>query len=216
MSFFGVTLTGGFLSFPFTTILSSLIVEVYGYKYARQAIWSGVALCSTYLIFINIVNVIPSSPNWELQKEFQAILIPQTRIVIASLIAFWFSGFVNNYLMAKLKCRGQSLTPRILLSSFISITIDINLFFAISFLGVIKFNLLSTIFIYAYFKKILCEIILLPVIWLLIDAFKKKEGFEIYDVETDFTPFSLDNIYDLSSYKKSDTPRSAIHAFSST
>ncbi len=202
VNFYGITLTGGFLTFPFTTSLGILIVEVYGYKNARQAIWCGVALCTTYLVFINIINIIPASPNWELQKEFQAILVPHTRIIIASLIAFWFSGFINNYLMVKLKCTGQSLTPRILLSSFISITIDISLFFLLGFWGVMPFKVLLDIFIFAFFKKILCEILLLPLIWFLIDVFKRKEGFEIDEHETNFTPFSLDNVYNFNAYTK--------------
>jgi uncharacterized integral membrane protein (TIGR00697 family) len=204
VNFFGISLTGGFLTFPFTTMLSSLLVEVYGYKYARQAIWSGFCLCFTYIVFINIINIIPSSPNWELQKEFQSILVPQTRIFIASLIAFWFSGFVNNYLMAKLKCRGSSLTFRILIASFVSITIDINMFFLIGFLGALPFKLLSKIFTYAYIKKIICEILILPLIWKLIQSLKKIEGYDLYDTNTDFSPFLMDNVYDINSYRKLD------------
>lgn len=59
------------------------------------------------LAFINLINIIPPSSDWKLQKEFQTILVPQSRIIIASIIAFWFCGFMNNYLMAKLKCKGM-------------------------------------------------------------------------------------------------------------
>ncbi|HLB41523.1 MAG TPA: hypothetical protein VJN02_01495 [Gammaproteobacteria bacterium] len=33
---FGITLTGGFIIFPFTTMASSIIVEVYGYKNSNK------------------------------------------------------------------------------------------------------------------------------------------------------------------------------------
>ena len=199
--FFGITLTGGFIIFPLTAALNSLIADVYGYKGARQAIWCGVMVNLTYLIFINIVNFIPSSPSWTLDNEFKAILVPQTRIIIASLIAFLFSGFLNSYLMSKFKIRGQSLLRRILFSSVIAITFDLSIYFFIGFAGVIDLDTLKTLFIFAYVKKILFEILLLPVIWSLIDKIKAKEGFEIYDMNTKFTPFSLNNVYHFSDYK---------------
>lgn len=209
VSFWGVTLTGGFLAFPFTTTLNCLIVEVYGFKYARQSIWSGTILCITYLVFINIVNIIPSSTDWELQKEFQTILIPQTRIIVASIVAFWFSGFINNYLMATLKCRGQSLAPRILFSSLVSIIIDLSLFFFIAFWYILPASVFYKIFTFAFAKKILCEIVLLPLIWYLIEIFKRLEGFEVDDVNTHFTPFSFDNVYDLNAYRQIRLSKSA-------
>jgi len=199
--FFGITLTGGFIIFPLTAALNSAIADVYGYKGARQAIWCGVMVNLTYLAFINIVNFIPSSPDWVLENEFKAILVPQTRIIIASLIAFLFSGFLNSYLMSKFKIRGQSLLRRILFSSVIAITFDLSIYFLIGFAGVIDLNILKTLFLFAYIKKILFEVLLLPVIWILIDKIKVKEGFEIYDMNTKFTPFSLNNVYSLSDYK---------------
>ncbi len=51
VSVFGITLTGGFIVFPFNTMLGSILVEVYGYKNARQAIWSGLALNLTFVFF---------------------------------------------------------------------------------------------------------------------------------------------------------------------
>ena len=200
--FFGITLTGGFLIFPFTSAIISLIVEVYGYKFSRQAIWCGFILNLTYLFFINIINIIPNAPEWPLQDQFQKILIPQSRIFIASLTAFWISGFSNSYIMAKLKYKGISLVQRITLSSILSITIDIVLFFLIAFLGVIPFSLLKKIFFFAFIKKFICEIVILPLIWLIINKFKELEEYEILDNETDFNPFSLDNVYNLDAYRK--------------
>ncbi len=202
VSFFGITLTGGFLIFPFTSALINLIVEVYGYKFSRQAIWCGFILNLTYLLFINIVNIIPNAPEWAFQNQFQEILIPQNRIFIASLIAFWVSGFSNSYIMAKLKNKGISLARRITLSSTLSITIDIILFFLIAFVGVTPFFLLKKIFFFAFIKKFICEIVILPLIWLCINKFKALEEYEVLDNETEFNPFSMDNIYSLDAYRK--------------
>lgn len=198
----GITLTGGFLSFPFTSALGILIVDVYGYKFARQAIWCGCAINLSYLIFINIVNILPAAPEWTLEKEFQTILVPQTRIFIASILAFCISGFCRSYLMAKFKRNGMTLLLRIIFSLIVSITLDLLIFFSIAFWGDISMGLLKKAFAYAYIKKIICEILLLPLIWMFIDFFKKKEGFEIIDANTNFNPFSMENVYDLDAYRK--------------
>ena len=55
---FGFTFTGGFIIFPFTSLISSLIVEVYGYKNVRQAIWSGFLLNVLFVFFIFVVGCI--------------------------------------------------------------------------------------------------------------------------------------------------------------
>lgn len=201
VNFGSISLTGGFIVFPLMMALNSLIVEVYGYKSARQAIWSGCMLNLSYIVFINIVNLLPSDPSWGEQASFEKILIPNTRIIIASLISFWCSGFCQNYFMAKLKFKGKSLLLRIVLSSFIAITIDINIFFVIGFLGAIPFFLFKKVLFYAYLKKICCEILLLPVILTIISRIKRIEGFELCDGQTNLSPFCLDNVYDFNSYQ---------------
>lgn len=201
VSFWGITLTGGFLTFPLTMALSILIVDVYGYKNARQTIWCGWIINLIYISALNIINVIPSAPEWKLQHEFEAILLPHTRIILASIISFWISGFFSSYIMAKLKSRGNSLLGRILFSSFIGVSLDIILFFTLGLIGTFPLSLLKHVFFFAYIKKIICEIILLPLLWFFIDKLKRLEGFEIYDYETNFNPFRIDNIYDISDFK---------------
>lgn len=204
VSIFGITLTGGFLIFPFTTMLSIIIVETYGYKNARQAIWSGFILNLTFVFFINMVSIIPSSPYWNLESQFNSILVPGTRIIFASLISFLLSDFANSYLMAKMKTKnhGKSLIKRVLVSYAISITIDITCFMIIAFYGKMPTYVLAKLMLAAYCKKMICQIILFPIILYLIDFLKNIEGIDVYDYDTKFNPFSLDNVYDLNSFKK--------------
>src|SRR5262245_49470863 len=97
VSVFGITLTGGFIVFPFTMMLGSILVEVYGYKNSRQAIWAGVALNFTFVLFINIVYLLPASSEWNLNNEFKDVLVPGIRIALASGISFIISEFANSY-----------------------------------------------------------------------------------------------------------------------
>jgi queuosine precursor transporter len=215
VSIFGIILTGGFIIFPLTTMLGNVIVEVYGYKNARQAIWAGFILNLSFVFFINIVNFMPSSPYWKLEEQFNNILIPETRIIFASLVSFLLSDFANSYLMAKMKIKnqGKSLIKRIIISCSASISIDIICFMLLAFSGTMPTFLLIKLMSAAYVKKYLCQIVLLPVIWYLIDRLKAAEGIDIYDYDTKFNPFSIDNVYDLNSIKKSN-PQEQVIGFS--
>ncbi len=204
VSVFGLTFTGGFIIFPFTSLASTLIVEIYGYKNARQAAWSGFLLNILFVFFMYIVSIIPASPYWTLQNEFDAILMQSLRITGASLVSFMISFFLNAYIMSnmKIKNHGTALPKRILLSNTAAITIDIVCFITIAFLGTIPTAAFVKLLINAFCKKIICEIVLLPLIWYLIDRVKAHEGIEIFDFSTNFNPFSLDNVYNFNDYKR--------------
>ncbi len=207
---FGITLTGGFIVFPLTMMLGTVIVEVYGYKNSRQAIWAGFILNSLFVFFTNLVGIIPPSPHWSLQNEYSHILIPDSRIIIASLISFMLSDFSNSYLMAKMKIKskGKSLLKRILTSYSLSISIDILCFMILAFAGAIPTFLLIKLISAAFIKKILFQIALLPFTCFLIDWLKRKEEYEIYDYDTKFNPFSIDNIYQIGAFKNIESTNS--------
>ncbi|MDP3560058.1 MAG: queuosine precursor transporter [Legionellaceae bacterium] len=204
VSIFGLTLTGGFMIFPFTSLAGTLIIEIYGYKNARQAVWSGFLLNILFVLFIYLVSVFPASPYWDLQNEFDIILMQSLRITCASLVSFMISFFLNAYIMSNMKLRnnGKALLKRILLSSTVAITVDIVCFITLAFAGTLPTAAFMKLLIAAFCKKIICEILLLPVIWYFIDKVKANEGIEIFDFSTNFNPFSMDNVYDFNDYKK--------------
>lgn len=196
---FGLTFTGGFIIFPITSIFNSIISEIYGYKNARQAIWSGFILNISYVCLINLVNIIPSSPHWQMHEQFKNILVPETRIINASLISFVLSDFINSYLIVKMKLKnhGKFLYKRIIIASFIAQSIDIICFIIIAFYKILPNATLMILLPTVYVKKILCQILLLPFACYLITLLKKSEQVDIYDDDTKFNPFLFDNIYDL-------------------
>lgn len=201
VSIFGITLTGGFITFPFTTMLGMIIVEVYGYKNIRQAIWSGVIINIIFMLSLVIVNALPSSPGWALENEFKLILVPSVRIMFASIISLLIAEFANGFLMAKMKLRGNnsnnSLISRMLIACGTSFLLDIILFLSIAFYGTMPAPIFWSLVAVAYAKKIVCQIILLPLAVILIRHFKKIEGIEVSDKATVFNPFNFDNVYSL-------------------
>lgn len=196
---FSITLTGGFIIFPITSMLSSIIVEVYGYKNVRQAIWAGVILNLSFIFFIYLIYLLPSSNMWDLNEEFKAILLPSMRVAAASVMSFITAEFVNSFLMAKMKIfyRGNSLVKRILIACVFSFLLDISLFLFLAFYKIISNAALLKLIAWAYLKKILSQLALLPVAIFIIDWVKKIEKVDVYDYGTAFNPFSLDSFYDL-------------------
>lgn len=196
VSIFGITLTGGFFIFPLTTMLGCIIVEVYGYKNARQAIWSGLLLNLFFIISMNLVYLIPSSHYRQINEQFKHIFMPETRIILASIVSFFISAFINSYLMAKMKLeQKRSLVKRIMISSACSFLFDVSCFLTLAFYGTMPDLVLVTLILYAYIKKIVFQFLLFPVILLCINWLKKLEAIDINDYDTRFNPFSLDNIY---------------------
>ncbi|MFJ1270096.1 queuosine precursor transporter [Legionella lytica] len=204
VSIFGITLTGGFIIFPLTSISSTILVEIYGFKNARQAAWCGLLLNIFFVFFIFFVGLIPSSPHWGLQSEYNHILLQSSRIIFASIVSFVISFFLNAYYIStmKIKCEGKNLPKRILISNTIANTVDITCFISLAFLGAVPFNVYCQLLLAASIKKFLCEIILLPIAWYLIDKIKIHEGIEIFDLKTNYNPFSLENVYELNAYRE--------------
>lgn len=88
--------TASVLVFPITYVLSDVFSEVYGYTWSRKtATWAflGTALCS--LIFTLTIHL-PGNAAWTNQEALVTILGNTPRILLASLLAFWFGDFVND------------------------------------------------------------------------------------------------------------------------
>lgn len=197
ISFFGMTMTGGTLAYPLAYILGDIITEVYGYKRARQLIW-GAMLCNILLVFfLQLTIMAPPSIYWHNQSEYALILGAVPRIVFASLIAYWTGEFLNSYVIAKFKIayNGQNLFGRIASSSMIGITTDTLIFILVAYSGVIPLSEMLSFSIRVYVSKLLCEFLAIPITMWIINQLKVSEQLDIYDINTDFTPFSIDVSY---------------------
>ncbi|MEI6237816.1 MAG: queuosine precursor transporter [Candidatus Saccharibacteria bacterium] len=192
---FGPIITdGGAILFPLTYIFGDILTEVYGYAYARRAVWLGFAIMATASFIFILVGAAPSASEWHNQTAYSAILGFVPRIVLASLIAFLFGQFINAYILAKLKIRtkGNKLWLRLIGSTVVGELIDTTIFALIAFSGILgawsmfKFILIGWIF------KTCIEIIMLPITYRVIALLKQTEHLDKYDNRTDFTPFKVD------------------------
>jgi uncharacterized integral membrane protein (TIGR00697 family) len=185
------TFDGGTILFPLTYIFGDVLTEVYGYKKAKRAIWTGFFCALLMTIIFAVVQFLPAAPGWNNQAAFEAILGLTPRIVLASLIAFWAGSFTNSFVLSKMKIitKGKYLWSRTIGSTIAGELIDTALFCTIAFLGVLPNELLLAVIISNYIFKVGVEVIFTPVTYKIINFLKKSEGLEIFDSKTNFNPF---------------------------
>lgn len=104
---------------------------------------------------------------------------------------------IHSYLIAKIKIiyDGRGLLARILSSSVISITADTLVLITIAYTGVMPTIDLIYFTIGVYLKKVLCEFLTIPLTMWVINRLKVAELLDIFDYNTDFTPFSFNVTY---------------------
>lgn len=197
ISLFGFVTDAGTLIFPLTFLLSDLITEVYGYKFARQAIWCGFLFNALFIIYGQIIIHLPSPAYSTNNAMFDTLLTMDARIILASGISYLISEPMNSFVIAKLKIkmRGRYLSVRFLLSTLFASGIDSFIFSTIAFYGVMShLNLINLIFT-MWFIKVMIECLGLPFSVTLAKRLKKAEHMDIYDKKTQFNLFSLDTTY---------------------
>jgi uncharacterized integral membrane protein (TIGR00697 family) len=185
--------TGGILLFPVTYIFGDVLTEVYGYARARQIIWAGFGANLLMAAFLALVVALPPAPGWELQEAFAAALGLVPRIVGASVVAYWIGEFANSFVLAKLKIRtkGRYLWTRTIGSTLIGQALDTVVFVLIAFGGIMPASLLVTVAWSGYLFKVAYEAAATPLTYLIVAWLKRREGVEVFDYETNFTPFTL-------------------------
>jgi hypothetical protein len=139
------------------------------------------------------VLAMPPAPGWEGQPAYQSVFGMTPRIVLASMIAFWAGELSNAYVLAQMKLMsdGRNLWMRTIGSTVVGQGVDSLLFYPIAFLGVWSTEDVLKVLITNYLLKVSWEAILTPVTYRIVGFLKRAEGVDVYDKETNFTPFSV-------------------------
>jgi queuosine precursor transporter len=184
---------GGAVLFPLVYIYGDVLTEVYGYRYARRAIWTAFGVMLLAVLAFTIVRYMPVAPEYTDQAAFESILGFFPRIVFASLVAFLVGSFINSFVLAKLKLKttGKYLWFRLIGSTFVGQLIDTIVFGLIAFGGILSAPDMVIFILVGWLFKTGVEIVLLPITYRVISFIKKGEKLDAYDTKTDFTPFTL-------------------------
>ena len=186
-----VTFGAGILFFPLSYVLGDVLTEVYGYARARRVVWVGFAASVFAAGMAALVVAMPPAAEWNGQAALAQVLGQAPRIFAASITAFWAGEFANAFVMARMKVltKGRYLWTRTIGSTAVGQGVDSLIFYPLAFWGIWDPSLIVTVMITNYLLKVVWEALLTPVTYKVVNRLKGSEGLDVYDVDTDFTPF---------------------------
>lgn len=180
--------------FTATYIISDIIVEVYGYSYARRVIWFSLicegifSICLYFLGNIHFNNVrVNNNANIILS---QGIL----RIFLTSIITTPIGDFVNSFAISRWKIflKGKYFILRSIFATSLGIIVYCCLTQTMLFYGVLSIkNLLILIGSSIIFKILFVTICAVPAS-MFMTLLKKVEQCDHYDYSINYNPFRLD------------------------
>ena len=188
----GYTFGAGILFFPVSYVLGDVLTEVYGYANARRCVWAGFAALLFMAFMSWVVVKLPAAADWNGQAAYESVFGNTWRIVGASVLAFWAGEFVNSFVLAKMKIvtGGKHLWSRTIGSTVFGQAVDSAIFYPIAFLGTWSNAQVLTVMITNWGLKVLWEVLLTPVTYAVVGFLKSREGVEVFDTGTDFSPFA--------------------------
>jgi len=183
----------GILFFPIGYVLGDVLTEVYGYARARRCIWAGFAALLFMAFMSWVVVALPPAADWKGQGAYDQIFGQVPRIVFASIAAFWAGEFANSFVLAKMKLwtRGKHLWTRTIGSTIVGQGVDSMIFYPLAFVGAAGWSndLVVKILFTQWALKVAWEALLTPATYAVVGFLKRREGIDVYDAGTDFTPF---------------------------
>jgi queuosine precursor transporter len=183
----------GILFFPLSYVIGDVLTEVYGYARARRCIWAGTAALLFMAFMAMVVVALPPAPDWTGQQAYEQVFGQVPRIVFASILAFWAGEFANSLVLAKMKIwtQGKHLWTRTIGSTVVGQGVDSLIFYPLAFWGATGWtnDLVVKVMITQWILKVSWEALLTPVTYGVVGLLKRREGVDVFDDHTDFTPF---------------------------
>jgi uncharacterized integral membrane protein (TIGR00697 family) len=183
----------GILFFPLGYVIGDVLTEVYGYARARRCIWAGTAALLFMAFMSWVVVKLPPADSWTGQAAYEQIFGQVPRIVFASITAFWAGEFANSFVLAKMKVltQGRHLWTRTIGSTIVGQGVDSLIFYPLAFWGAEGWTnaLVIKVLFTQWALKVGWEVLLTPVTYAVVNGLKRREGVDVFDERTDFTPF---------------------------
>ncbi len=171
---------GGAFLFPLAYILGDVISEVYGFKAARRAVFTGFAMALLAAGTFWVVVQAPAASFYENQAAFEAVAGPVGQIVAASVIGYVVGQLVNSYVLVRMKQRSaeRGLWTRLIGSSGLGEAADTLLFCAIAAgaIGITDMGQFWNYFVVGFIYKVGVEVIVSPLTMAVIALIKRRES----------------------------------------
>lgn len=170
---------GGAFLFPLAYILGDVISEVYGFKAARRAIFTGFAMALVAAGTFWVVEQAPAASFYENQAAFESVAGPVGQIVLASLVGYVAGQFINAWVLVRMKqhTAERGLFARLATSTGAGELADTFLFCAIaaSAIGITSMGVFWNYFVVGVIYKVAVELVVMPVTMLVIGRLKNHE-----------------------------------------
>ena len=189
--FAGFILPAAVIIFPVSYIVGDVLTEVYGYREARRVIWLGF-LCNLIAVAaIWLGGLLPAAGFWDAQPAYDRILGFTPRLLAASFAAYLVGEFTNAYILAKMKIatRGRWLWTRTIGSTLVGQGLDSTVFITLAFAGTIPVAGMAAAVVTQWLVKSAYEALMTPFTYAVVKFLKRREGLDMYDVDTRFNPF---------------------------
>ena len=187
----------GILFFPISYVIDDVLTEVYGFARARRALWAGFAALLFMAVMEWTVVHLPVAEGWTGQAAYERVFGAGWRIILASMTAFFVGDFLNSVVLAKMKIwtDGKHLWTRTIGSTVVGEGADSLIFYPLAFYGMPDWpvSALGAVMLSQFFLKVSWEVLLTPVTYAVVGWLKRKEGVDVYDVGTNFTPFTVED-----------------------
>ena len=190
---FGTGVSVTVLYFPVTYIISDIITEVYGYARARTILWMTMAASVLAGLVYQLVVFIPPAPFFEANEAYTSVFGIVPRILVGGWIAVFLGDIVNNYVLSKMKLatKGKHLWMRTIGSTIAGQAVNTACFYIIALYGVLPDDVMVRAIIAAWLIKVIVETIMTPVTYIVTNKLKQSEGLDVYDSDTNFSPFII-------------------------
>ncbi len=193
VAIFGLLLPAAIIIFPISYIVGDVLTEVYGYRQARRVIWLGFACNLITVAAVWAAQVLPPAAFWEAQEAYERILGATPRILLASFLAYLIGEFANAFELAKMKIatEGRWLWTRTIGSTIVGQGLDSLVFITVAFAGVWPADLMIMAVVTQWLATSAYEAAATPLTYAVVNALKRREGLDVYDTDTRFSPLSL-------------------------
>ena len=170
---------GAFFLFPISYVIGDVIAEVYGFKAARRAVFTGFGIAVVAVLSFYIAIWLPAADFYDMDDTFAAVLGLLPRIVVASLAGYVVGQLLNAWVLQKIKDRfgTGNLWARLIGSTVVGEFADTLLFCSIA-AGVIGIDSAGAFVNYVavgFVWKTVMEVILLPITYPTIAAVRRAE-----------------------------------------
>ena len=170
---------GGAFLFPLAYILGDVISEVYGFKAARRAIFTGFSMALLAAVTFLVVQHAPAASFYQNQHAYESVLGFVPQIVLASLAGYLTGQFLNSYVLVRMKAHTAEphLFARLATSTGVGELADTFIFCSIasSAIGIDSMGTFLNYFIVGFIYKTSVEFVVMPVTMVVIAWLKCRE-----------------------------------------